>query len=1013
MKASKLIRSCSLCLVALASVTPTLEAAEMFWLPVGASGTHVIVGNEIRLTGGGQRVFLELKLSSWAPDDLGTWQGTLDPTLLGQVCVGGGNDGNPCFRDFDCFGGGACTATRSGPVILAEEPCTIDDDCITAFGDPGAACDTVRGLCKPGWQDMGRSDFVISGALSLVDTSFPFIRYGSSVLFGPPATDTGEIFYGGTLALDVPLTAAGSYEVLVSASASETFMLNSAGAGIAPVNVTAAVITVICESNADCDDGDACTEDRCEAGGTCSNTTNYDIAAFCCNPANGTLTALDDGIECTANVCAPDGSVSHPPVPEFTACGDQSNSECDAPDSCNATGSCVDRLVPNGTACGDPTVVDCNGADICDGAGTCLPNIAPAGTACGDGSVTQCDDADTCNATGVCLPNNVATGTVCDDGLFCTVGETCTAGSCGGGAARDCSDGLTCTTDVCDDNTDLCDSTLDANNCLIAGICFAESEFNPVNDCESCDSLTATDAFTVRSDGSVCDDGDPCTGTGRIGIGVDTCTAGTCAGTPDPECNDDCAFAIEAAAGTTISTMNNGGPDEAEASCQPDSNNDIWFFYAATCNAPVFVSTTGSALVPSNDTVLSILDACPDDGGVEIACDDDSGVDLQSALTFMAVSGQEYFIRVAGFEDNVGSVAVNVSLVDDCLIGNTCYAAGELNPDNACLVCSPDISTTEWTPTAEGSVCGSAVDDECNSPDACNGAGLCETNFKPDGTLCTDDGNDCSMDHCLSGVCAHPPEAEGLACGDPTITECDLSDSCDGMGLCLDNFVPNGAACGDASETQCDAADICDGGGACVDNLVPDGTACDDGDICTGADACQTGACVGTAIPEAPVVVGLGGFSIDVTPLPANAVAPVALRVTSPDWACVDAYIDVDGSLVGAPVIQLPNDWGTINVTGIEISPSSTYDVVAECGTFTSNVGSGDTWLYADYNNDGVVDFLDITLSVDYFLGDTSLPLVLLDISPCGGDGRVDFRDINATVREFVEDPYPCPLPCP
>ncbi len=1013
MNTSKMLRSTVWCVVVMGAIASTVQSAEMLWQPIRATGSYVIVGNEIRLTGGGQRVFLEMRLSGWAPDTLSTWQGVLDPTPLGQICVGGGNAGNACFRDFDCFGGGTCAATRSGPIGLASEPCAANSDCIAAFADSSAVCDIPSGLCKPGWQDQSRPEFVIAGGLSLVDTSTPFLRYGSAVLTGAPAIDTGVVFYGGTLALDVPATAAGSYDIVISPTSDDTFMVSGVGAPILPITITNAVITVICQSNADCNDNDACTTDQCEVSGVCSHTANFDIVNFCCNPTNGALTALDDGNECTDNLCAGGGSVSHPPVPEFAACGNQSNSECDGPDSCDGAGTCLDRLVPSGVLCGDPTNTDCNGADTCDGTGTCQSNLATAGTACGDPLTSQCDNADTCNASGLCLPNHVANGTVCDDTLFCVVGETCSGGVCGGGTARDCSDGLTCTTDVCNETTDTCDSTLDPNNCLIAGVCVAEAEFNPANDCEWCDSLASTTAFTIRADGSTCNDGDPCTGTGRPGVGVDTCTAGTCAGVLDLECNDDCAFAIEATIGTTTSNNNNGGPDDGEASCQPDSNNDIWFFFTATCNAPVFVSTTGSALTPSNDTVLNIYDACPAAGGVEIACNDDSGVDLQSALTFTAVSGMDYLIRVAGFGANTGSVVVNISMVDDCLIGNSCYAAGELNPNNPCLICAPGVSTTDWTPRLEGSACGSANNDECDSPDACNGLGVCETNFKPDGTPCLDDGNDCSMDLCSSGVCSHPPEPVGLACGDPSVSECDLSDSCDGTGICLSNFVPSGTACGDPTETQCDAADICDGGGACIANLLPNGTPCDDNEVCTGSDACQTGLCEGTPIPQAPIVDGLGGFSIDVTPLPLGSVAPVALRVTSPDWPCVDLYIDANGSLVTMPVVQLPSAWGTINVTGLEIAPSSTYDVVAECGAFTSPVGSGTTWLFADFNNDGLVDFRDITLSVDYFLGKSNLPLVLMDIAPCGGDGLGNFRDIHMTVGAFLEEPYPCQLPCP
>ncbi len=161
------------------------------------------------------------------------------------------------------------------------------------------------------------------------------------------------------------------------------------------------------------------------------------------------------------------------------------------------------------------------------------------------------------------------------------------------------------------------------------------------------------------------------------------------------------------------------------------------------------------------------------------------------------------------------------------------------------------------------------------------------------------------------------------------------------------------------------------------------------------------------------MVTGLGAISIDVTPQPPGSPAPVALRVTSPDWPCIDKYIAADGSLVDAPVIQLPDDWGTINVPGPEIVPSSEYVVVAECGIYTSDPGSGETWLWGDHDQSGVVDFRDISLSVDFFTGDFIAPLAQMDIAPCPPDGVGDFRDIAQTVDAFLELPYPCTLPCP
>ncbi|MDO8629395.1 MAG: hypothetical protein Q7R41_02785, partial [Phycisphaerales bacterium] len=62
--------------------------AEFILQPVRASGTNTIVGAEIRLSGGGQRVFLEVKLKSFAPSVLKTYQATLNSAGYTSGSVG-------------------------------------------------------------------------------------------------------------------------------------------------------------------------------------------------------------------------------------------------------------------------------------------------------------------------------------------------------------------------------------------------------------------------------------------------------------------------------------------------------------------------------------------------------------------------------------------------------------------------------------------------------------------------------------------------------------------------------------------------------------------------------------------------------------------------------------------------------------------------------------------------------------------------------------------------------------
>ncbi|RME41177.1 MAG: hypothetical protein D6788_01805, partial [Planctomycetota bacterium] len=791
-------------------------------VPVSASGSHQVAGDQIFLDTPGQRVVLEIRIFGWDPDLDGTpqlksWQTVLDSSGYSSGLRG-----------------------TLGPAV---QSCTTTSDCTAALGN-GSLCDQAGGtLCGAGFIDTARPDFVYASpafALPAVDLSTLDYRWGAVVL-SAPVPDDGTAKYAGTLVVDVPADAMGTFTLGLKVESSQ--MLDENSALILPLTTFPARITIRCQSDTDCDDGSACTADSCDANGECVNTPLFDPATQCCDPVSGMVQTIDDGNDCTTDVCdAATGNVTHDPLPAGTACGDPTQTECNGADTCDGAGTCQANLAPAGTACGDPTQTECNGADTCDGAGTCQPNFAPAGTACGDPSSTACTAPDACDGSGTCLPNDAPDGTPCDDGLFCNEGETCLGGVCTGGTPVNCDDGIPCTTDTCNETTDQCDNTLDPGFCFIAGECFADGTLNPMNDCEACDPMTATDAWSFRPAGSACDDGDACTGTGRPGIGIDTCDgAGVCSGTPDPECNDDCAFAVPVTEGVNLGNNVNRGPDDAEASCQPDSNNDVWFVYTASCTTTVFASTTGSVFTPSNDPVLSVYDACPNQGGMEIACDDDSGVDLQAALLFNTTAGTSYWIRVAGFENNAGSIVLNIETFTDCLIDGVCYPAGAVNPANGCEACLPDVSTSAWTPLPEGTACGDPSDTECDAPDACNGAGVCESNPKPDGTPCSDEGNECTFDVCSAGACTHPPKPIDTPCGDPSDSECDHPDSCDGAGLCRNNFEPQGVPCGDPSSDQCDLADICDGAGSCDANLVADGTPCDDGDICTGDDACQGG----------------------------------------------------------------------------------------------------------------------------------------------------------------------------
>ncbi len=1003
MRKSLLVAGC----FAAASWTGVSQAAEFAMQPVRASGTHTVVGNEIRLTGGGQRVIVEVKLKNYSPNALKTYQAQFNCAGYSSGTTGVLAPASLACPSANETGHTFCRNSYGEPAGLGSPRC--------ADIDPGPAVDL---RCGTAWLTRDRTDFVFFGLnveASAVDISTCNYRWGGT-LGGDLAFDGGTTYYGGSWAIDVPANAVGTFTIGFIPGSGITFMANENNEEINPLLVTPGRITVLCSNSAQCNDNNSCTNDTCNGQGSCINSPNYNVSTQCCNPSNGALTTISDGNQCTDDSCnTSTGAVGHSNAPSGAACGNAANSQCDLSDTCNGTGQCQSNILPSGEPCGSTTHTDCNFADTCNGAGACLANLQPVGTPCGSSSTGPCDAADTCNGSGTCLANTLPNNTPCDDSLFCTDNTRCTGGACGGGAPRNCADSLTCTTDSCNEASGSCVNSLDSGRCLISGACYVDGDLEPGNTCAECDPAANTSDWTDLVDGSLCNDGNACTGTGREGIGFDTCTGGTCAGVVDAQCNDQCEFAVPAIVGVNISTNASAGDDGGTASCQINTHADIWFEYTADCDGVVFVSTTGSNMLPVNDPVLNIFSECVLNGGVEVACDDDSGAGLNAALVFNTVQDEDYFIRVSGFGSNKGDIVLNLRPAGDCLIDGVCYLEDERNPENDCQACIPEISTTEWSAMAEGTSCGNPGDTECDSPDACDGSGVCEVNYKTDDIACPDDGLQCTKDLCLAGSCTHPPQPLGLPCGSPADTDCDNPDTCDGGGLCSSNFEGPGFACGDPSSKQCDKPDACSGAGVCMPRHSPNGIACSDGDICTSPDLCQSGVCVGNAIPISPIVQAISGRHIRVTPRPvADDIAPVALHVTSPDWPCLDQWINESGALVpfASRVFKTSADWGTVLMHDPDVVPSSTYVVTAECGTYVSAPGSDDTHLWADINNDGIMDFEDLSLLVNAFRGFFVLPLQAYDLYPCVPSGHVDFSDIAWAVDAFRGKPYPCSLPC-
>lgn len=456
---------------------------------------------------------------------------------------------------------------------------------------------------------------------------------------------------------------------------------------------------------------------------------------------------------------------------------------------------------------------------------------------------------------------------------------------------------------------------------------------------------------------------------------------------------------------------------DAFANSTARCNVDTGFCYAGWLD-----TNRGDIAIPSGISLVDTSTANYRFGQTQIVSSGpDAGGEYYGGTLIVDVSpdavGRTYTIGLIGgvstfLRDNTGASILPVNIT----------------PATIAVVCTSDamcddgaFCTGQETCVAGACVAGTFPCDPGIECDESNNVCLIECASADD----CDDGNECSRNLCVLSRCSYPPEDAGLPCGDPSSSECDAPNTCDGAGSCVDNFVAVGTPCGDDSAGLCDDPDICDGQGACSDNFVEDGTFCESGEPCLGGGTCHTGECVENLVSLPPIVSRLGGgLNIQVTPQPAEGtIGPVALRVTSPDWPCVDKWVDTDGFLVDMPVEQLPVDWGTVTVSDSEIVPNSEYHVVAVCHGLETEAGIGRSSLFGDLTpaeEDNTVDFRDISLSVGAFLDQSTLPLVVSDIVGSGADfctpnHATDFADISAEVDLFLGGHYSdyCDGPCP
>ena len=244
----------------------------------------------------------------------------------------------------------------------ARSACHLNGDPCDSPFDPTCG-GQANGFC------VTNPDWIMPPQLPQIDECCtPTLDYAwAAVAQNDTNVDDGNIKTFGGLILDVPLDAAGTYEIALDPDPNNTFMTSGAGTPIPDVVLTPACITILgtnepgrccsdigpnvvceddvtaqdcsmrpeprsfavgktcdgdcacptCLSDADCNNGDACTVDACDECGQCVHTPIFSVDDECCDPSSGQIVWIDDDDACTTDTCDPStGQVSHTGIPD-------------------------------------------------------------------------------------------------------------------------------------------------------------------------------------------------------------------------------------------------------------------------------------------------------------------------------------------------------------------------------------------------------------------------------------------------------------------------------------------------------------------------------------------------------------------------------------------------------------------------------------------------------------------------------------------------------------------------
>ncbi|MEM1451912.1 MAG: LamG domain-containing protein [Planctomycetota bacterium] len=195
-------------------------------------------------------------------------------------------------------------------------------------------------------------------------------------------------------------------------------------------------------------------------------------------------------------------------------------------------------------------------------------------------------------------------------------------------------------------------------------------------------------------------------------------------GAAGAQVNDDCSGALPASVGTTPFDNTGATTSLPPFSCEPVFGQaDVWFVFNAPTSDLYVFETCGSAV---NDTVIEVLEGDCVSNTVR-NCNDD-GCFLNNSTAVLTTAGNDYLIRIAGWNgaQGVGSLEIRLSPVpnDECFqalpvtVGSTNFDNSGASTSSPPFTCEPfegeaDIWYTFTAPNSanyEFELCGSTYD---------------------------------------------------------------------------------------------------------------------------------------------------------------------------------------------------------------------------------------------------------------------------------------------------------------